>query len=104
MRGNVTYVISKVKTNVPRDVTAFIAVVRALERRAVLKRARPNRFSLVPLPTIELHVRLLEHLAATGNYFAQFLPMNGSVSYSQSAVSGLVYARGFTQAVLSLVR
>ena len=77
---------------------------RTLERRAVLKRARPNRFSLVPLPTIELHVRLLEYLAAIGNYFAQFLPMNGSVSYSQSAVSGLVYARGFAQTALSLVR
>lgn len=35
--------------------TTFIAVVCTLERRAVLKRARPNRFSLVPLLTI-LHV------------------------------------------------
>lgn len=53
---NITYLILKVKMIVPRDVTAFIAAVRTLEKRAVLKRARPNRFSLVPLLTIELHV------------------------------------------------
>lgn len=54
----------RIETIIPRD-TAFIAVVRILERRAVLKRARPNRFSLVPLLTIELHVWLLEFLAET---------------------------------------